>query len=241
MTEEQQGLQDFKDQIVEPDLLSEDLGNEESGIDIFESSEAEEVGDKTENRLMLIAEGGLHIVEYFHNNGVFPSSIVLDAKKFREMLPYLTKSDDVVILVKGLTDFTMSELYAVIHDIEDLGDNLNSVAVISNISLGVIKLPYYEYTGDLFFGAIRQVINGKPVTLDEKGQPVDKKNQKGKTTETKKTFKHNPIMKRYLKFNNPSVKLKIYGSEALKPVVQSHGEKTDLEKIILVDRFKKIL
>ena len=241
MSEEQKGIEDFKDMLVEPESdseIGEDITSEE--IDIFASTaEDEQPKVEAKNRLMLIAEGGAHIVEYFHKNNVFPSSIVLDAKKFREMLPYLTKTDDVLVLVKGLTDFTMSELYAVIHDIEDLGDNLNSIAVLSNVSLGVVNLPYYEYTGDLFYGSVKQVINGKPVSLDEDGKPIDKKNQKSKVVETKKTFKHNPIMKRYLKFDDPSVKITIYGSEVLKDKKQSNGEKSDLEKIIKVDRFKQ--
>ena len=53
------------------------------------------------DRLIVICEGGVHTVEYLHRNGVYPGAMLIEPGKFQEISPYLTKDDDILLLIKG--------------------------------------------------------------------------------------------------------------------------------------------
>jgi hypothetical protein len=198
-------------------------------------------------RLILICEGGAHTVEYFHKNGVFPGAVVLVATKFREMVPYLTKDDEVLVVIKGLTDFSMAEIYALLNDIEESRDKLKGITVMSNINLGKISSPYYLYSGDLFYGTVKEVKNGRhsdvsiavdPTTLTEKKVKPSKKDKvaelKAKTPEIRSI---NAVISGYKKYDKRDVKFTIYGSNA-KEVEPTHEIDGLTQKLIAVDLYK---
>lgn len=179
-------------------------------------------GSKMEEnkKLILICEGGAHTVEYFHKNRVYPHSIVLTTTKFKEMMPYLTKDDEVLVIIKGLTDFSMVEIYALIKDLEDSQEKISGFTVMSNIELGKIPTPYYLYEGDLFYGGVKQVVNGKQseILTDEDSTKTKKKKSKNATKErlsknSNDKVSTNAVIDGYKIYNKRDIKFQVYGSE----------------------------
>lgn len=202
---------------------------------------------ESEKRLVLICEGGAHTVEYFHKNGVFPGAVVFEATKFREMAPYLTKNDDILVVIKGLTDFSMVEIYALLNDIDNVKDKLHAVTVMSNINLGKIPTPYYLYSGDLFYGSVKLVEKGKVSGIEKVDGETGKSAKKSKSSKKEKSSElHqksrentviNAVIEPYKLYNNRGVKFTIYGSDA-KPVQVNKALDDLTSKLVNVDLFK---
>lgn len=201
---------------------------------------------ENDRRLILICEGDAHTVEYFHKNGVYPGAVVFSPTKFKEMMPYLSSTDDVLVVIKGLTDFTLGEVYALFEDLADAEDKLFDVTIVSNVDLGVTSLPYYFYEGDLFYGAFKKVKMGKysnyivDTTIEEtKTNKKEKKVKKPKPNEKPvHTNMINPVIARYKLYKRSSNKLVIYGSESSnKGVTPNISDEFLKDKIVFVDAF----
>ena len=202
-----------------------------------------------DSNLILICEGGAHTVEYFHKNGIFPSRAVFDSTKFREMSPYLQKEDEILVVLTGLTDFTLNEVYALLRDLEESKDKFRGYTVISSMHLGSISNTYYIYNGDLFYGIMQKVEN-KVITDHAVG--LDKKKGTKKNNQAKKKGKNigqrnfklesssiNAVMSGYKIYSKRDVRLTIYGTEEKEPVV-SYEDADVLNKIVRVDLFRPI-
>lgn len=193
------------------------------------------------DKLIVICEGGIHTVEYLQKNGVFPSAMVLEPPKFQEMSPYLTKDDDILLIIKGLTDFTMASVYALLAKFKEYQNKYKRVTILSNIPLGNIDFDYYLYSGDIFYGNVQKIVNKKKYDLDTNGNIIE--NQKksflsGSKNKFEKAVGRNPIMFQFKKYNNKKVRLMIYGKIPLNAPVEV--EQFDYEtKIKLVDLYSK--
>ena len=202
---------------------------------------------ENDRRLILICEGNAHTVEYFHKNGVFPGAVVFTPSKFKEMVPYLTATDDVLVVIKGLTDFSLGELYALIDDLADAEDKLFDVAILSNVDIGVTALPYYFYEGDLFYGAYRKVKMGKYSNYivetnseETKSNKKDKKVKKSKLSEkTNHTSVINPVIARYKLYKRLDSAMVIYGSEpnSTKGITPDNVDEFLKDKVVFIDAF----
>jgi hypothetical protein len=203
--------------------------------------------EANEKRLILITEGAAHTVEYFHKHKVYPNSVVFEATKYREMSPYLTKDDEVLVVIKGLTDFTMSEIYALLNDLEESEEKLRSVTVLSNVDLGKISSSYYLYSGDLFYGTVKEVINGKVYDIVPASDEESKDTKKGKkskkdkqATQTEKpveVMSVNSVLLPYKQYNKKDVQFKVYGSNK-KIALPSHALDNLTSKLVNIDLFK---
>ena len=188
--------------------------------------------------LIVICEGGLHTVEYLRNYGVYPNALVIEPKKFQEMSPYLTKDDDILLIIKGLTDFTMASIYALLSKFKEYEKKYKRVTILTNVPLGNVTFEYYLYSGDIFYGSVQKVINKKRYDLDSNGNVIE--NSK-KSLFSKKSFAKaegkNPIMFQFRKYNNKKVNLMIYGKVALnEPIKVEHFDYEN--QIKLVDLYK---
>lgn len=191
---------------------------------------------KQERRLTVVTEGGIHAVEYLNNRGIYPNTVIIDSKKLNNSIPYLTANDDVYLIIKGLTDFNMLDIYGIMREIEGVEEKGFNIYVLSNVPLGNVKLPYYEYTGDLLDGQVKRVLNGKDIFLNEKCEPITKETSK----KDKVSAKTNVIARQMLVYNNPRVKIDIHGvddTEETKTLKQMEDDSI-ASKIINVDRFK---
>lgn len=200
-----------------------------------------------EDRLILICEGGAHMVEYFIKNGVYPAAVVFNAKRYSDMVPYLTERDEVLLVINGLTDFTLRDIYSMLNDMLLTGRKLKSVTVMSNIHLGSIPTFYYLYSGDLFYGDVKRVENNKVMDLKPEDYELagidhnekmlkSKKNAKSSGTDGQKNS-INAVMSRYKKYNQ-KVRIQIYGSAVKEVTPPDYEEESLLSKIILIDLFK---
>lgn len=198
------------------------------------------------SRLILICEGEAHTVEYFHKNGVYPGAVVFDSTKFREMSPYLEEDDEILLLIKGLTDFTISQVYALINDLEEHRHKLKNVTILSNIELGILNSSYYLYSGDLFYGSVREVIRGKIsdyLTTEETalGSKSKKKFKKDKSDELgeKQADKYsiNTVMAGYKKYDKRDVKFTIYGSPIKEVIPPDTRLDAQLSRLTVVDMY----
>lgn len=191
------------------------------------------------DRLIVICEGGVHTVEYLHRNGVYPGAMLIEPGKFQEISPYLTKDDDILLIIKGLTDFTMTSIYGLLAKFDEYKDKFKRVTILTNIPLGAVSYDYYLYTGDLFFGSVKKVINKKVYDLDGNGNIVE--NQKkftfGKKKDNQK-IEYNPIMAQFKKYNNKKVRIMIYGKMSMtEPNISTVFEYE--EKVKAVDLYNK--
>lgn len=201
---------------------------------------------ENDRRLVVICEGNAHTVEYLHKNGVYPGAVVFTPSKFKEMMPYLSSSDDVLLIIKGLTDFSLAEVYALLTDLADAEDKLYDVTVLSNVDLGVTALPYFFYEGDLFYGAYRKVKMGKYssylVDNTDDDTVKDKKDKKVKKTKPNEKPSNNnrinPVIARYKVYKRSNNKMVIYGSEQTNSIITPDISDDFLkDKIVFVDAF----
>ena len=190
------------------------------------------------DRLIVICEGGVHTVEYLQRNGVFPAAMVLEPKKFQDMSPYLTKDDDILLIINGLTDFTMSDIYNLLSKFKEYENRFKRVTILTNIPLGVIPYDYYLYSGDLFYGSVIKVSNNKKYALDSNGNVDTQKRGLFSKKTVEVVENKNPITFQFKKYNDRKVKIMIYG-KMNKDVGEtiSHYEYED--KIKIVDLFSK--
>ena len=164
------------------------------------------------------------MIEYFHHNAVFPAAAILSPMKFKQVAPYLTKDDEILIVIKGLTDFKLSEVYQLFKDLDEYKEKLGKITILSNVHLGVVPYVYYLYEGDLFYGSLKRVERGKvrDLTAEELGDFSDidnpKKTKKPKPVDVKEVppelLKNNTVMAGFKKYNYRKIKLIIYGRDA---------------------------
>lgn len=201
-------------------------------------------------RFILICEGGPHTIEYMINNGVIPNSIILDTSKFNEILPYLSVEDDILLLIKGLTDFTLTDIYGLINVFKQNSSKLGRVTILSNINLGKVDLDYYFYTGDLFYGSVYKVVNGKRIVIndEDKGRETktEEKGLRGLFKKEKRTdknqnkpdkFAKNAVANAYKVYNCKDVKVQIYSKD--KKAVESPKSKDGvLERVKAINLYE---
>ena len=190
------------------------------------------------DRLIVICEGGVHTVDYLQKNGVFPGAMVIEPKKFQDMSPYLTKEDDILLIINGLTDFTMSDIYNLLSKFKEYENRFKRVTILTDIPLGVIPYDYYLYSGDLFYGSVKKVSNNKVLELDSNGNVDTNKKGLFMKKQTEVVENKNPITFQFKKYNDRKVKLMIYGkmnSDKVEPVSVLGYE----GKIKVVDLFAK--
>lgn len=189
-------------------------------------------------RLIVICEGGLHTVEYLQRNGVYPAAMVIEPSKFQDMSPYLSKDDDILLIIKGLTDFTMASVYGLLNKFKEYQEKYKRVTIMTNIPLGNVDFDYYLYEGDIFYGNVQLVSGKKKTDIDVNGGLMDAQ-KKGLFSKggPVKAVDFNPIMYQYRRYNNKRVKLMIYGKVAMNdPVVTSSYDYE--EKVKVVDLYK---
>lgn len=158
------------------EVLGETLPSHESVV-----SPADK-GSKMESRnpsLVLVCEGSAHTLQYMMYHGCYPEYVVFELDRFKDVLPYLDANTDVVLLVKGLTDFTMSDIYAFLKDVEDNRNEFGNFSVYTNIPLGAIAYDQILYSGDLFNG-LTKVVPAHKGTGKERLPLPDKKQNKAR-------------------------------------------------------------
>lgn len=106
--------------------------------------------------LTVVCEGRHHMLEYLNRNGVYPSRAIFDSRKYREIAPYLKEEDEVLVIINGATDFSMSKIYGLLRDVEESMKKVRSIKIMSNIPLGGVKTKYVQYKGDLFYGEVEK-------------------------------------------------------------------------------------
>lgn len=159
---------------------------------------------KMENkgRVFLICEGEHHTLLYLLNNGLVPFRVYFDALAIRMYLPYMTKEDEVLIVLTGLTDFTakeIDELMRMLH--EFYGERSTNIKLFTPFRLVGIDHNYYIYSNDLVYCDVKGVVEGKIVTLTN--TLTSKNNTKDLNTETK--VLKNVVLEPYLTFEGVEV------------------------------------
>ena len=195
-----------------------------------------------DNNLIVISEGDFHMLKYLRANGVSPKSFVTNCVKFRELKPYISNDDTLLVIIKGFTDFTMLDVYALMNDIETVKSKIKRVVVMSNVDLGNVKFEYYRYYGDLFYGSVKHIIGGKEVdtskvTGDSEGS-LSKKKKKKKGVDIKSVNSVvNPVMESFKEFNDMKIKVSYYGVQP-RTNENYYSDKLDRNRIVEVDLFK---
>lgn len=203
----------------------------------------------TNETLTIITEGGRQMIAYLLSNNVKADTFILETVKFQEFLPYTTKDDKILLIVKGLTDFTMVEIYNIVNKILEVEEAKKNLVIMSNIDLGKIQVPYYLYSGDLFYGDVELVDSGKTYKLDAQGQIrkdtesrniFDKIARKQVDEINKHKTRINPIMAKFTKFDTkrPLKKGRMYIYDAVTQPDIPYKEPDEFNKIVAVDLFK---
>lgn len=101
-------------------------------------------------------------IEYLNNNDIFPDSYMLFPESVKEVTPYLCEDDYVLVLIQGLTDWTLLRARTLIADLHDSALEPEKLIVISNTDLGVLNYDYIWAEGD--------PLHGKLINVDAKGK-----------------------------------------------------------------------
>lgn len=184
-------------------------------------------------RLILICDGGMHNLEYIHKHKIYPGIVIFDINKFQEIIPYLHKDDEILLVIKGLTDFKMSEVYALMNKFKENEEKIKDITILSNITLGVIPYEYYLYEGDLFFGSVKLLSGKDEFQIDQKGNVIE---NKGRFKRKQEKLKYNPITHRYRKYNDRKVKSVFYGNKT--EAIEIKEEDDFVKNILIVDIYK---
>lgn len=191
---------------------------------------------QTQDNLIVVCEGGAHMIEYLQRNGVFPKAVILQTSTFNEVSPYLNEDSTILVIVKGFTDFTRAEMYALLKQLMEHKNTVKNITIMSNISLGVVPYDYYLYTGDLFYGDVKLVKNNKMYSVSVKDKVEGKKSMFGRKKVVEEN-KKNPVSFSFKQFDNPKVELLIYGLSP-KTEVLLEEEKVYEQGIVKVDLYK---
>ena len=97
----------------------------------------------------LITEGGVHTIAYFYAHKVYPDTVIFDTHKVTDYIPYFSDEDDVLVVIHGLIDWSLTDVHVLLRDLKD-ATNVNSLLILSDINLGSVGLPIMEYSGDIF-------------------------------------------------------------------------------------------
>lgn len=185
------------------------------------------------DRLILVCDGGIHTLEYIHKHKIYPGIVIFDITKFQEIIPYLNKDDEILLIIKGLTDFTMVDIYTLMNRFNENEEKIKGITILSNINLGVIPYKYYFYEGDLFFGEVKLIDNEQEFQLDIEGNILEDKRKFRKANEK---LNYNPIAHKFRKYKDYKVKSVFYGGK--KGDLVKPKEDGILKSIILVDLYK---
>lgn len=166
----------------------------------------------SDKNLILLTEDGVVSTAYFIKNNVYPTMVFFNIMDLIERMPYLTQNDHVLILIKGLCDFTKEEINLLCKYFDKIKDNIGSFVILSNIELNISE--YYLYQDDLFYGKIKEVKN-RMSYISNKNDKVSKKimnfiiNKRNKDNIyidkddiRENIYNINNILKGYLVFNN---------------------------------------
>lgn len=189
------------------------------------------------DKLIVICEGGIHTIEYLHKNGVYPSSLLTETSKFQEISPYLGKEDDILLIIKGLTDFTMASIYGLLKRFDAYKDKYKRVTILTNVPLGSVNYEYYLYSGDLFYGTVKKVVNKKQYDLDDNGNIIENTSKVPFKRNKIHIATRNPIALQFKKYSDRKVKLMIYGQTGI--TTESKSSMLEYEdKVRAIDLFK---
>lgn len=131
--------------------------------------------------LYVLTDDGVTVIEYLQRNGVYPHKYGLVSESFKSVAPYLSREDTVMVISKGLIDWSLLRLMNLLGEVYDCKDRVADILVYSNIELPL----EYKYTlidGDLFYGTLTDV-EGKKKGKPYKSNIAEK--LRGYTTEVK--------------------------------------------------------
>lgn len=111
--------------------------------------------------LYVITES-IQSIEYLNNNGIYPDSYMVSPESIKEVTPYLCEDDYVLVLIQGLTDWTLLRASSLLSDLHESALEKSKLIVISNTDLGVLKHEYIWAKGDPVYGTF--------VNIDAKGK-----------------------------------------------------------------------
>lgn len=163
----------------------------------------------------LICEGGIHTVAYLHNNNIYPDRVIFDPRKVKDYIPYLDEKDDILILIHGLTEWTIVEIYSLMNDLKDV-TRVGDITIVSDIDFKKMPMNYNLYSGDV-------------VTATGKV-----KDAKGKVGEVR-------LLEAYFKYNSIKLKPIIVEREAVVEEVSEVVEKRMKDYDELSQRIVRIL
>lgn len=156
---------------------------------------------KKHNRLFLICEGGYHTLYYLVRHGLTPDRVYFDPLAIKMYIPYIEKEDEVLIVLNGLTDFTLKEVHELMKSLHELfGEQTNNIKLFSPFRLNGLYYSYYIYNNDLIYSNIKGVVGGKVIPLIEDITKNNKNEQNNRTKGVK-----NIVLEPYLTFESVEV------------------------------------
>ena len=110
--------------------------------------------------LVAILEGGKPTLEYLKQNNIIPDTVFYDFSEFEEYSMYFPEDTDILVLIKGMTDYTRVKIYDLL-DVLNALENKNTLTIATNVDLGKLAVDSYFYFDDPIEGAFVQVPAGK--------------------------------------------------------------------------------
>lgn len=110
--------------------------------------------------LYVLVDSGVSTVVYLMQNRVFPTKYALHSESVKEITPYLTNKDAVVVIMQGLTNWSLLQASNLISDLDVCKDRVGLLRIYSTCELP-IKQPYTLVSGDLFYGSFVDISDKK--------------------------------------------------------------------------------
>lgn len=110
--------------------------------------------------LVAILEGGRPTLAYLVQNNIVPDTVFYDFSDFEDYSSFFPDDTDILILIKGMTEYTKVKLYDLLDVIKGL-ENKKSLTLATNVDLGILSVDSYYYFDDPLEGAFVKVPAGK--------------------------------------------------------------------------------
>jgi hypothetical protein len=147
----------------------------------------------------LVCDGGEDTVLYFWKKNLYPDRVILSPEKLHDYVPYINGEDDILILIHGMTEFSLSAVYLLLSDIKILLDSdrlhCNNLVVASDVELPSVEIKYIKYKDvhDLFFDDKRDKEEDK--IESGKAKKSNKADKNSKQAYLSAFFKYNSVNK----------------------------------------------
>lgn len=109
--------------------------------------------------LYVMTDSGVYSILYLYQNGVYPDRYGTSQECLKNVLPFISDTDEMVVITQGLIDWNYVKLFNLVQELNTV--KFASFRIFSTIELPRKDFDYILVQGDLFYGKYIDIKKGK--------------------------------------------------------------------------------